>query len=177
MAQVSRTSMRGLVAAMGLAAFLGIIMTFWVTLHVSYHLGAAARIHGWSSLGFGGEAYNRMSSWISTPTNPDNQARTGMVVGFLIAAGLMLIKRTVYGWPFHALGFSISGGWSMIWAWLSLFVAWILKSLILRYGGLRGYRAGLPFFFGIILGDFVVGGAWTLLALYFDMPIYSLWNG
>ena len=52
-----------------------------------------------------------------------------------------------------------------------------MKALILRYSGLRGYRAGLPFFFGIILGDFLIGGAWTLLALCFDMPIYSLWNG
>jgi hypothetical protein len=177
MAQVSRVAMRGLLPAMMLASLTGTIATFWVTLHVSYTLGAAARIHGWSSLGFGAEAYDRLASWLSTPTNPDSQAIAGMVIGFLIASALMVIKLNVYGWPFHALGFAISGGWSMMWAWLSLFVAWVLKALILRYGGLRGYRAGLPFFFGVILGDFLIGGIWTLLGLIFDIPIYSLWNG
>lgn len=177
MAQVSRTSSRSLLPAMGLAAVLGIVMTFWASLHVSYRLGAAGRIHGWGSLGYGGEAYNRLASWLNTPTNPDTNAIGGMVVGFLIAFGLILIKINVYGWPFHALGFAISGGWSMMWVWLSLFVAWILKSVILRYGGLRGYRAGLPFFFGVILGDFLIGGIWTLLGLLFDIPIYSLWSG
>ena len=36
--------------------------------------------------------------------------------------------------------------------------------------------AGLPFFFGVILGDFLVGSVWTLLGLIFDIPIHSLWN-
>jgi len=177
MAQLTGFSARGWLWAMMLAAFAGIVATFWVTLHVSYTMGAAARIHGWSSLGFGNEVYNRLSSWITSPANPDRQAMGAMVVGFLIASGLMLIKMNVYGWPFHALGFSISGGWSMMWAWLSLFVAWIIKAFILRYSGLRGYRAGLPFFFGVILGDFLIGGVWTLLGLFFDIPIHSLWNG
>ncbi|HZO88188.1 MAG TPA: DUF6785 family protein [Chthonomonadaceae bacterium] len=177
MAQISRTSLRGWLAAMLLAAFVGIVATFWTTLHVSYRLGAAARIHGWSSLGFGTEAYNRLSSWLSSPTNPDTPASMAMVIGFLIASALILIKMNVYGWPFHALGFAISGGWSMWWAWLSLFVAWVLKTFILRYSGLRGYRAGLPFFFGVILGDFLIGGIWTLLGLIFNIPIYSLWSG
>ncbi|HZP83699.1 MAG TPA: DUF6785 family protein [Chthonomonadaceae bacterium] len=177
MAQVSRTASRGLLAAMQLAALAGVVATFWVTLHVSYHLGAAARIHGWSSLGFGNEGYGRLSTWLSSPTDPNRPAITAMGVGFLIATGLILIKMNVYGWPFHALGFSISGGWSMMWAWLSLCVAWALKALILRYSGLRGYRSGLPFFFGVILGDFLIGGIWTLLGLLFDMSIYSLWSG
>ncbi len=177
MAQTTRTSSRGLLAAMGLASFVGIVTTFWVTLHVSYHLGAAARIHGWASLGFGTEAYTRLSGWLATPSKPDAPTIGGMIAGFFIAATLMLLKMRVYGWPFHALGFAISGGWSMSWAWMSLLIAWVFKALILRYSGLRGYRAGLPFFFGVILGDFLIGGVWTLLGVAFDIPIYSLWSG
>jgi len=177
MAQLTRTSFRGLAAAMMLAGFVGMLATFWVTLHVSYKLGAAARITGWGSLGYGPEAYNRLASWISSPLKPNVAATWAMVVGFAVASALAAIRMHAYGWPFHALGFAISGGWSMMWAWLSLFVAWVLKSVVLRYGGLRGYRNGLPFFFGIILGDFVVGGTWTILGLVFDIPIHSLWSG
>jgi hypothetical protein len=177
MAQVSGTSQKGVMFALLLAALAGIFFTFWVTLHVSYEMGAAGRIRGWASLGYGTEAFNNLAAWRASPARPDTQATFAMFVGFVIASVLMILKLNIYGWPFHALGFSISGGWSMMWAWLSLFVAWVLKSLILRYSGLRGYRAGLPFFFGVILGDFLIGGIWTLLGLILDIPIYSLWSG
>ncbi len=177
MAQLTRTSPRGLAVAMGVAALVGVLATFWVTLHVSYRLGAAARITGWGSLGYGPEAYNRLAGWLATPLKPNAAGTWAMGIGFAAAAILSVVRMHVYGWPFHALGFAISGGWSMMWAWLSLFVAWVLKSVVLRYGGLRGYRAGLPLFFGIILGDFVVGGMWTILGLLFDIPIHSLWSG
>lgn len=177
MAQISRTSSRGLLAAMGLAALLGILSTFWVMLHLSYTYGAAGRITAWSSLGYGVEAYNRLNGWVASPTKPDVSAMTGMGVGFITASLLAVLRMNIYGWPFHALGFAISGGWSMMWAWLSLFVAWVLKSVVMRYGGLRGYREGLPFFFGIILGDFVVGGFWSILGAIWRIPIYSVWSG
>ena len=177
MAQLTNTSPRGLMAAMLLAGVAGMVATIWVTLHVSYDLGAATRIHGWSSLGFGREAYTRMASWISAPTQPEVGTTIAMVVGFVVASGLMLLRRRLFGWPFHALGFAISGGWSMWWAWLSLFVAWALKGLILRYGGLQGYRLALPFFFGVIVGDFLVGGSWTILGLIIGKPVYSFWSG
>ncbi len=177
MAQTSGTKMRGLVPALLSAALVGIVSTAWTTLHVSYHLGAAARIHGWASLGYGGEAYTKFAGWVSTPSPPDWGATGGMLAGFGFAALLSVLRRTVLGWPFHALGFALSGGWSMTWAWLSLFVAWVFKAVILRYGGLRGYRAGLPFFFGVIVGDITIGAIWALIGLLFDIPVYSVWSG
>ena len=65
----------------------------------------------------------------------------------------------------------------MWWMWLSLMIAWIFKVSILRFGGLKLYKAALPFFFGIILGDFLIGGVWTLLGLFYGIPIYSVWSG
>jgi hypothetical protein len=177
MAQLTRTSPRGLLFAMMLAALVGLVSTFWVTLHVSYQMGAAARIHGWSSLGFGREAYDRLASWFTAPTDPNMGATTAMGIGFLIATALTLIRLRIYGFPFHALGFAISGGWSMMWAWLSLLVAWMIKSVILRYLGFKGYRAALPFFYGIILGDFLIGGVWTILGVALGIPIHSVWSG
>jgi len=177
MAQQTRTSSRGLLGAMLLASLVGIVATFWVTLHVSYALGAATRIHGWSSLGFGTEAYNRLGSWLAAPTQPETGATFAIAVGFAMATALMVLRRSLFGWPFHVLGFALSGGWSMWWAWLSLFIAWALKGILLRYGGLQWYRKGLPFFYGVILGDFLVGGCWTIFGLVIGRPVYSLWSG
>ena len=44
--------------------------------------------------------------------------------------------------------------------WCPFLIAWMAKLITLRYGGIRAYRAALPFFLGLILGDYVVPTLW-----------------
>ena len=39
----------------------------------------------------------------------------------------------------------------------------MLKGLILKYGGITTYRAMLPLFLGLILGEFVSAGMWVII--------------
>jgi hypothetical protein len=32
-------------------------------------------------------------------------------------------------------------------------ISWVLKGVLLRYGGLRAHQRALPFFLGLIVGD------------------------
>ena len=48
--------------------------------------------------------------------------------------------------PFHPVGYAVSSSWSLSLLWLPLLIAWIIKSVLLRYGGLRAYRQAMPFF-------------------------------
>ncbi len=47
--------------------------------------------------------------------------------------------------------------------WFSIFWGWLFKALILRYGGMRGYTALLPFFLGLIVGDVLNAVVWIVL--------------
>jgi hypothetical protein len=38
----------------------------------------------------------------------------------------------------------------------ALFLAWLIKLLLLRYGGLRAHRTALPVFLGLLVGDATV---------------------
>ena len=42
---------------------------------------------------------------------------------------------------------------------------------MLRHGGLRRFRAAMPFFLGLMLGDYVVGGGITLLSFWLERPV------
>ena len=43
------------------------------------------------------------------------------------------------------------------------FLAWLIKGLVVKYGGHGLYRAVRPFFLGMILGHFTVYGVfWTI---------------
>jgi hypothetical protein len=51
----------------------------------------------------------------------------------------------------------LNTSWANELFWGDMFVAWVFKAAFLRYGGRRLYSAALPFFLGLILGDFVTG--------------------
>jgi hypothetical protein len=69
----------------------------------------------------------------------------------------------------------VSGSVGLFRLWLPIFVSWLAKVLILRYGGLRGYRRALPFFLGLILGEFFVGFLRSLLDLAFGLRFPPSW--
>lgn len=60
-------------------------------------------------------------------------------------------------------------------AWFPLFIAWVLKGTILKYGGLKLHRRAMPFFMGLMLGEFVVGCLLSIIGTAFGIPVYSFW--
>ena len=44
-----------------------------------------------------------------------------------------------------------------------VFLAWLIKTVVLKYGGLRAYLALQPLFYGLDLGQFVAGGLWLII--------------
>ena len=47
--------------------------------------------------------------------------------------------------------------------WFSVFVALMVKSVALKYGGPTVYRRFIPFFLGLILGEIVTAGFWLII--------------
>ncbi len=102
-------------------------------------------------------------SKLQMPTGPS-------LTGYMwtgIGAGVMLLltymQRLFFWWPLHPLGFLAQGGWIMNQLWFSFFLAWIIKTVVMRYGGGRSYKKARLFFIGIILGLLVVGGLWLIV--------------
>jgi len=53
--------------------------------------------------------------------------------------------------------------------WFSVFIAWLLKAMILKYGGARAYRILRPFFLGLVLGAFGSAGGWLIIDAFGGM--------
>ena len=51
-------------------------------------------------------------------------------------------------------------------------VAWLLKGLVLRYGGMGFYRRVLPYFLGLILGDYIVPLLWAIAGVITGQQMY-----
>jgi hypothetical protein len=176
LANQSGVSLRPLFWVMLAAGVWGTLCAFWALLHVYYHLGAAtAKIIG-PSIVFGWEPYNRLADWTTSPQMRDPLQTRFLVGGFLVSLFLMVMRGNFLWWPFHPVGLAVSSSWAMGYMWFPIFIAWLAKALILRGGGLAGYRTAIPFFLGLVLGEFVVGSAWNLLGLAFNLQIYRFWG-
>jgi hypothetical protein len=60
----------------------------------------------------------------------------------------------------------------MNWYWFSIFIGWGLKLIVLKFRGIQTHRQALPFFMGLILGEFMMGAAWTLFGISIQQPMY-----
>ncbi|GAB4468520.1 MAG: hypothetical protein OHK0029_40970 [Armatimonadaceae bacterium] len=158
-----------------LAALVGTISVFWAYLHLAYSLGTQAKWNQGS--GFANEAFNRLNGWMQTPQPPNGLANGAIGIGFVFCSLLMIARIKIPWFPFHPIGYAISSSWSMNLVWMPLLIAWVLKGLILRYGGVRLYRQAMPFFLGIILGQMIVGTLWHLICIYLETVPYSFWGG
>ncbi len=176
MAHARQLQARRMLVAILLATALAVLSTFWAFEHQGYQLGVTAKFN--SNSGHAQEAFNRMNNWVagSLDNKPNLQASTAMGLGFFTTLGLFFMRLRFFGFPFHPIGYAISSSWSIHLLWVPMLIAWTLKVITMRYGGLRFYRIVLPFFLGLVLGDCVMGSIWALASLLMGTPTYNFFG-
>lgn len=175
-AERAKMSQRGMSRVMLFALAVSIVVSFWVYLDIMYRYGAAARCRGYI-VGIGWESFNQLAGWLSQPTGIDTAA-TGFIGG---GAALTLLiywmRRHFLWWPFHPAGYALgaTAGGGVGYFWFPVLLSWAAKAVILRHGGLKAYRKAVPFFLGLVLGEYVIGCFWSLFGVIFSVPVYSVW--
>lgn len=172
LAEQTRTDYRRWWWALLLLGAAGTFVAFWVILHLMYDYGAEAR----SRVTFGAEAYDTLTTWLKLPENGKLPEMVSIGVGFGIAVLLQVLRIRFPGFVLHPLAFAVTSSWEINLVWGPLLLAWIAKWLILRYTGQRGFRRALPFFLGLMLGQFVVGSLWNIVGILADTPTYQFWQ-
>jgi hypothetical protein len=172
MAERKSIPARGVALALTVALVVGLVSGYWAMLHITYVRGTEARMAPHLNY-FGFEAFNRLDTWIRSPKDTDIPAMLAIGLGFAATLVLQAVRMRFAAWPVHPLGLAVSGSYSMNTIWLPLLFAWLCKASLLRYGGMRAYRAALPFFLGLILGDYVFGCGWSLFGWAVGVNAYS----
>lgn len=84
-------------------------------------------------------------------------------IGGAVEGFLMWAQHRWFWWPFHPVGFAIAVGWLTSQIWFSAMIAWLLKLVIMRFGGVKLFQGLKPFFLGLILGEVSVNGVWGMV--------------
>ncbi len=65
-------------------------------------------------------------------------------------AGLTLVRYRVPWWSLHPIGLAVQGNYGVTKTWLSIFLVWAIKSILMRIGGDALYERGKSFFVGLL---------------------------
>ena len=166
-AETVKINRYGILLAMLLATAVGAVASCWAYLHASYKFVEL------NTIWVGEEAFDNLSYWLQYPTQPNYGIIAAMGLGFISTIFLAAMRMRFFWWPFHHAGYAVSAGWAMGCFWFSIFLSWAAKLIILKLGGSRSHRKAIPFFSGLILGEFVAGSFWSILGVALDKPMYK----
>jgi hypothetical protein len=151
---------------LSLAMLLAIVLTLagsaWMILRLAYTYGGINMV-GWQFIGLPSFAGNWITQNINNP-QPTHWWHLGYTAIGLALMGLLgYVKSRFVGFPLHPIGMTLGLTHPIYHVWFSVMVAWLIKALILKYGGAKVYLRLRPFFLGLTLGAFGSAGFWLLV--------------
>ncbi|MSR82561.1 MAG: hypothetical protein EXS58_06490 [Candidatus Latescibacteria bacterium] len=154
-------SRRLVFAGMVAALIIGVGGAVWMIFEMAYRHGGV-NLNPWFFNGAPRGAYDNALSHLAA------QGVDWLGLGFLGGGagvmGLLLWARQRYPWwPLHPLGFPIGAESMMDYVWFNVFLAWLIKGAVLRYGGAGQYQRSQPFFLGLIAGQVLCNGLWLCI--------------
>ena len=157
-------SRRGIFWAMALALVISFVLSIYISMKLGYKYGGIT-LNRWFFVGAAKTPFNLMAEKLQNPSPPSLPGYLLMGSGAIITIGLT-VMRTMFPWfVLHPIGFVVGSAWLMNSLWFSVFLAWLIKSIILRYGGAMVYKKVVPFFLGLVLGQYTAAAVWFVIDL------------
>ncbi|MFA4028252.1 MAG: hypothetical protein GDYSWBUE_000113 [Candidatus Fervidibacterota bacterium] len=174
MADIANLSQSKLLWGIVIGAFICVPTAFYGALSVWYKLGAAGKADVWRVY-MGREPFMMLESFLRQPVLPDLRETLAIAIGFAATCMLTFARAHMLSIPIHPFGYAVANTATMHKVWLPFMISWAFKGVLLRYFGTAAYRRALPFFLGLILGDFAHGGLWTLVGCFVpNMRVYPM---
>ncbi len=116
----------------------------------------------WHTAGHFRQAFNVYVQWW---TDTGWRAIIQGSVGVLITMVLMVLRSMFVWLPLHPVGAVIAINGASYWYWQSFFFIWLVKWLVMRYAGSRYLIPVSNFFIGLLVGQIVVNGMFTVIGM------------
>lgn len=110
--------------------------------------------------------YTNLAALVHEPLGQGRSIVWFTALGGGVMLVLVLCYHRFYWWPLHPIGYLMVYSSAMKILWVSFFVGWLCNAMCMRYGGVRLFRKMRYFFVGLIMGDFLMGGAWAFIGWF-----------
>ncbi|MDO8587058.1 MAG: hypothetical protein Q7T82_08470 [Armatimonadota bacterium] len=174
MTDAARLNRRKLTIALVLAIIVAVIVSYVTVIWIGYRQGGGVNLSAWFFNGSPISCFDTLKERIVTPRPKDWSGATFTVIGAAVTMLLAYMRVTFSWWPLHPMGYAMGPSWPMIQLWFSIMVGWSLKTMILRYGGMKGFVRARPFFLGLVLGEFAMAGFWLAVNALTDVKDFRI---
>ncbi len=169
----TRIRRRAFFGVLSLGVMIALVVSVGLNIYLPYHMGGT-RLDSWMEQGSTVYTLNDYQPYFLPGVSPVAgdawQMPVFFGVGVVVTILLTLLRASFFWWPLHPLGYALSGSWSTVEFWFPCLIAWIFKSLSLRYGGMSFYAKARPFFLGLVLGEFSMAVLAVLMNIAFNIP-------
>jgi hypothetical protein len=139
-----------------ISLLVSIVTSVGYTIYLGYTTIGASHFGGWGFTTGKRFHYDEVVRWITVPSELGTADIGFLGLGAATMWGLIHLRYHFPGWPLHPVGFAIASSFATDHAAFSIFVAWFVKTIVMRVGGVSLYKRSQSFFVGILVA-FSVG--------------------
>lgn len=167
---------RPLLALIAVVILITFVMSLWMNVRLGYQNGGLG-LNGWFAV-YGPQQSAKNAAALIGGT-PDASAANWFWLGLGAAYtwGMFWARSHFLWFPLHPLGFLMSITYPMNTLWFSIFLGWMCKVLITRFGGTESYRKTTPMFLGLALGDVTMMLVWLAVDTWQGRLYHQLMPG
>jgi hypothetical protein len=137
---------------------LGLVVCGAALIYYTYHHsvtldGVESPIHAWGMGGFAEATHMLRAQQQGMFTLSSHKPLTHMGIGAAVTLALQWACVVLPKWPIHPIGMLLVYTWWGTVMWGSVLIGWMVKVLLVRFGGSAVYRSAKPFFLGLVIGE------------------------
>ena len=132
------------------------MFAIWYTLHLGFSRGGY-NFNDWVFQAAAEEPYVALSRWLTDPRPAYTSHLSFLGIGAVLMGILTAMRYLFTWWPLHPIGLAICFSYHISMSFLSILIAWAVKSLVLRLGGISLYQRTIPLFLGLLIGSLAGG--------------------
>ena len=138
---------------------LGLLAAALYTIWLCYGEGGSS-FRTWSLVGAPRGLYNGIATAVAEtdPSVADPSKISIWILGGLAAGLITILQARLPWWPLHPLGLLVMFDWYVNIYFLNIFIVWLVKLLVLKFGGIGLYRRVRPACYGLIVGFVFAAG-------------------
>jgi hypothetical protein len=159
---------RRLLGVFVLALALAMVASAALQLWLPYHL-KALNMYSYAYRGNNIQFFRENAPAMSGAVPSNSGDMIWLVIGILVTVLIATLRIRLSSFPFHPLGYALTTSWMTQVFWTPILIAWILKTVVIRYGGMRLFIRVRPFFLGLVFGEFTAAVVWTVISILFPV--------
>ncbi len=159
-----KIAMRKLCALVAVVILISTVVSWLTVVKLGYDNGALQFGHKWWATSGPRSPVDFVDTVLAKPKNdPISTNWLWLGIGALLTYGMMVARSRMLWFPFHPMGYLMGLTYPTKTFWTSIFIGWLCKVVITRYGGVDSYRKAIPLFLGLALGDVAMMLFWIII--------------